>query len=299
VLERQDPTKRGKGYALKFAFSRSAQEGWAKVVAIVDADAKVSPNLLEAFASRLELGAEVVQAHYGVLNPGGAWRTRLMAIAMAAYHMIRGRARERLAVSCGIWGNGWCVTHALLGRVGYNAFSLTEDMEFGIDLAMAGYRVYYADEADASQEMIADGGPTARKQRQRWESGRFQMVRSRTLPLLRAAAKNRSAICLDFAFDLIVLPLSYVAINVLAFVVLAGALTVWKHSFAAALYAAVACSVSLLLYVFRGWQLSGTGAQGLLDLAGAPLFIAWKLVLMLGRQRSAGWVRTDRKPRQS
>jgi cellulose synthase/poly-beta-1,6-N-acetylglucosamine synthase-like glycosyltransferase len=296
VLERHDPTRRGKGYALQFAFARSREEGWAGAVAIVDADAKVSPNLLEAFASRLEMGAQAVQVHYGVLNAGAAWRTRLMAVAMAAYHVIRARARERLHVSTGICGNGWCVTHALLSQVGYNAFSLTEDMEFGIDLGMAGHRVHYADEAHASQEMIADGGPTARKQRQRWEHGRFQLIRSRTFPLLRAALEKRSLICLDLALDLIVLPLTYVALNVLAFLVLSVLLTFWNGAYLPWVYLASGSSLCLLLYVFRGWQLSDTGPRGLLDLAGAPAFVVWKVLLMLSKKRSADWVRTDRKP---
>ena len=126
---------------------------------------------------------------------------------------MRSRARERARLSSGIRGNGWCVTHRLLQAVEYNAFSLAEDLEFGIELGLHGYRVFYAGEAHACQEMVADAG-TARKQRQRWEHGRFQLIRTRTLPLLRAALKRRSAICLDLALDLIVLPLSYVALNV-------------------------------------------------------------------------------------
>ena len=37
------------------------------------------------------------------------------------------------------------------------------------------------------------------------------------------------------------------------------------------------------------------GRQGLIDLARAPFFIAWKVVLMLRRRESKGWVRTDRE----
>jgi hypothetical protein len=50
-----------------------------------------------------------------------------------------------------------------------------------------------------------------------------------------------------------------------------------------------------VIYVTRGWQLSGTGARGLLDLAGAPFFVVWKVVVMLERRRSTEWVRTHRK----
>jgi len=294
VLERHDLKLRGKGYALRFAFARSRERGWADAVAVVDADARVSSNLLEAFASRIEQGAAAVQVHYGVLNPGGAWRTRLLTVAMAAYHIVRSRARERLGVSSGIRGNGWSVTHGLLRRIDYNAFSLAEDIEFGLDLGLAGYRVHYAGEAHASQEMTADAR-VARTQRQRWERGRFQLIRSRTLPLLVAAIRRRIAVCLDLALDLLVLPVTYIALNVGALLLLAALATWWHPAFIGWVWLALACAACLLLYIFRGWQLSGTGARGLLDLAGAPVFIVWKILLMLNRPRSTEWVRTERK----
>src|ERR1700733_8471056 len=56
VLERHDPTLRGKGYALLFAFQRSRADAWADAIVIVDADSEVTPNLLEAFAARIEQG---------------------------------------------------------------------------------------------------------------------------------------------------------------------------------------------------------------------------------------------------
>jgi cellulose synthase/poly-beta-1,6-N-acetylglucosamine synthase-like glycosyltransferase len=294
VLERRDPIHRGKGYALQFAFQRSREDCWADAAVVVDADAQVSANLLEAFAVRIEQGAQALQAHHGVLNPAGAWRTRLLTIAMAAYHVVRSRARERAHLSAGIRGNGWCVTHAVLEQVPYNAFSLAEDIEFGIDLGLAGHRIHYAGEADASQEMVADG-KTAGKQRQRWEDGRFQLIRSRTLPLLRAAVRRRSAVCLDLALDLIVLPLTYVALNVGALLLISVLATWWNPALQGWVWLSLSCALALMLYVFRGWQLSGTGARGLLDLAGTPIFIVWKVMLMLSRNRSTEWLRTDRK----
>jgi cellulose synthase/poly-beta-1,6-N-acetylglucosamine synthase-like glycosyltransferase len=293
VLERHDGARRGKGYALQFAFQRSREDAWAEAVVVVDADAQVSGNLLEAFASRLDQGAQAIQVHYGVLNPWGAWRTRLLTIAMAAYHIVRSRARERQHVSSGIRGNGWCVTQSLLRQVEYNAFSLAEDIEFGIDLGLAGHRVFYAGEAHASQVMIADGR-AAKKQRQRWEHGRFQLIRSRTGPLLRAALGRPSSVCLDLAMDLIVLPITYVALNVAALLVAAVLAAVWQNSFLGWVWLGAGCVLSLVIYIFRGWQMSGTGARGLLDLIGAPVFVIWKLLLMLTPHRSAEWVRSDR-----
>jgi 1,2-diacylglycerol 3-beta-glucosyltransferase len=294
VLERSDANLRGKGYALLAGFKRSREDGWAEVVAVVDADAEVSSNLLEAFAARLEHGAHAVQAHYGVLDPSGSWRTRLLTVAMAAYHVVRSRARERQRVSCGVRGNGWCITHRLLQQVEYGAFSLAEDIEYGIALGLAGYRVHYAGEAEASQDMTATP-QAARKQRQRWEHGRFQLIRSRSLPLLQAAWQRRSPVCLDLALDLLVLPFTYVALGVAGLVVAALLATWWHPGFMPWVWFSVGCALVLVAYTLRGWQLSGTGARGLLDLLGAPAFVVWKLVLMLSRHQSGEWVRTERK----
>ena len=294
VLERRDTEHRGKGYALAYAFQASQAHGWAYAVVVVDADTEVSPNLLEAFATRIENGAAVIQAHYRVLNSQASWRTRLMAIAMASFHRVRSRARERLRLSCGIRGNGWCITHRLLRQAPYRAFSLTEDIEYGIDLGLAGYRVRYADEANVAAMMVS-GEQAARTQRQRWEGGRLQLIRSRTPALLRAARGPDGGVCLDLALDLLVLPLSYAAINVAVLIVLASVALLWEPSMEIWLWLALGCGASLLLYVLRGWQLSGVGMRGLVDLLRAPFFVLWKVLLMLRAHKSAEWVRTKRE----
>ena len=94
VLVRSDPDHRGKGYTLAYAFTRSLSDGFADAIVVVDADSLVSDNLLLAFASRLEKGASVLQADYGVRNPSSSWRTRMMTIALAAFHRVQvGRTR--------------------------------------------------------------------------------------------------------------------------------------------------------------------------------------------------------------
>jgi cellulose synthase/poly-beta-1,6-N-acetylglucosamine synthase-like glycosyltransferase len=294
VFERHDLTARGKGYALRYAFERSAAEAWADAVVVIDADAEASANLLESFAARIERGAPAVQAHYGVLNPMASWRTRLMTIATASFHIVRSRARERLGLSCGLRGNGWCVTHRLLRAVPYRAFSLAEDIEYGIELGLAGCRVHYADESHSNADMVSNEG-IADKQRQRWEQGRFQLVRDRTPPLLRAAFARRSAVCLDLAFDLLVLPLSYVALSLVALSVLAAGLSWWLPPLLPWLYLGIFGLCAIALYVLRGWQLSGIGARGLVDLARAPLFLLWKVLLMFKARTAGEWVRTERE----
>jgi cellulose synthase/poly-beta-1,6-N-acetylglucosamine synthase-like glycosyltransferase len=284
VMQRVDQENRGKGYALNFAFEASRARNWADAVVVVDADAEVSPNLLEAFACRIERGEQAVQAHYGVSNTNASWRTRLLSIAKASFHIVRSRGRERLGLSCGIRGNGWAVTHKLL----------EQDLEYGIDLGMAGLRVAYADEAHSDAEMVS-GEKDSRKQRQRWEQGRFQLIRTRTLPLLRKACSAPSFVCLDLALDLLVLPVSYIYLNIavlLGVAVFAASQVPALHSW---VWLGTGCAAVAVLYILRGWQLSGAGLRGLLDLARAPFFLAWKLLVMFSRRNSKEWVRTKRE----
>ncbi len=293
VLVRQNADLRGKGYALAHAFEACLAEGWADALVVVDADAVVSANLLEAYAARIEQGECAVQAHYGILNPMESWRTRLISVAKGAFHIVRSRARERLGVSCGIRGNGWCVTAELLRKVPYQSFSLTEDLEYGIIIGRSGFRVAYADEAHANADMVTSA-VIARKQRQRWEAGRMDLVRRFALDTLGRGIRARDRVQLDLALDLMVLPLSYVVINVLALLVCGVALSWWMPGFVLTAWIGLACLFALLVHVLRGWQLSGTGIHGLTALLYVPAYLVWKVVIMMGRKTSE-WVRTERE----
>lgn len=297
VIERHDSSRRGKGYALEVAFKDSLDRGLANAVVVVDADSEVTSNLLEAFAAKIESGASAVQAHYGVSNPQLSWHTRLLTIALAAFHIVRSRARDRMYVSCGVRGNGWCVMHRLLRKVPYRAFSLTEDLEYGIDIGLAGYRVHYADEASVNCEMVANK-PAAAQQRRRWETGRLQLIKSRLLPLISAMRRQRNAVAVDLLLDLLVLPLSYVVLNVIALVVFAGVAHFFFSEIPGTqvwLWLGIACGICIVVHVARGWQLSGIGKQGFLDLLHAPGFILWKTLLLVRSRAPVQWVRTKRE----
>jgi cellulose synthase/poly-beta-1,6-N-acetylglucosamine synthase-like glycosyltransferase len=296
VIERHDPLHRGKGYALAHAFSWSRADQKADAVVVVDADSKASANLLESFAARIEQGSHVLQAHYGVLNASASWRTRLMAIALGSIHKLRSRARERLGLSCGIRGNGWCVTHALLDEIPYQAYSLTEDVEFGVDLGLAGHRVAYCDEAHVNGEMVSTE-TAARSQRHRWESGRLRLVRSKVPVLLYRAAIGPSLVCLDLALDLLVLPLSYIVLSAAVLLAVGIALSLMSRSEfrLAVLGAGIFDCAALAAYVCRGWVLSGIGMQGFWDLLRVPGFILWKLRLLVSGPKTTTWIRTKRE----
>ncbi len=294
VLERVDAEKRGKGYALDFAFARSLADGFADALVVVDADTTATPNLLRAFAARLEHGASAVQAEYGVANPRASWRTRLMHIGFTLFHDVRSRGRERLGLSTGLRGNGMAFAASVLREVPHEAYSIVEDVEYGIRLGLAGHRVHYAGEARVLGEMVA-GEKASRSQRRRWEGGRGVLARKYAARLVAEGIRRKSGVVLDLAADLLVPPLTYVALAAVGGTVVTGA---WIVLGRGSPWAIVpwATSVGLLgVYVVRGVWLAGVGLRGVVDLAWAPVYMAWKVGLAARAPKAQDtWVRTAR-----
>src|SRR6185295_741988 len=135
--------------------------------------------------------------------PEASCRTRLMEIALSLFHDVRSLARERLRVSCGLRGNGMCFTGAVLAEVPHDAFSIVEDVEYGLRLGRAGHRVWYVDEAEALGDMVATSAES-RSQRRRWEGGRLALAKMHAPGLLRDALAKRSLMLFDLAMDILV-----------------------------------------------------------------------------------------------
>ena len=294
VLERHNQELRGKGYALELGFAHVLQETRADAVVVVDADTVVSPNLLAAFAARIAEGAMAMQAEYGVRNLQASWRTELMALALAMFHTLRSNARERLGLSAGLRGNGMCFTRGCLEQFPQKSYGLVEDVEQGLALGRGGVRVVAVVDAHVLGEMVS-GGKASESQRRRWEDGR-KKLKSEVLPgVLRDAAKTRSVMLLDLAMDLLVPPLSSVALLVAVVVVVEAVRAVVVGPDLLTLLS-WGPAVLLGLYVLRGMQLSGLGLRSVVVLFKAPLYIAWKVLLKLkGGPKKDDWVRTARE----
>jgi cellulose synthase/poly-beta-1,6-N-acetylglucosamine synthase-like glycosyltransferase len=294
VLERHDAARRGKGYALDFAFRRLLSEGandWHAAV-VVDADSVVSPNLLRECSAHFDRGARAVQAAYLPVPRNGALAA-ITQIALTAMHVVRGAARERLALSAGLKGNGMAFTRALLAATPHAAYSRTEDLEFGVQLALAGTRVAYAGHATVWGDMpVSDR--IATRQRERWIGGRMEVARQYVGRLLGAAVRRRSLLRLDAAIDLLVPPVSVLAVAAVAGTVLstgamlAGAwmpLSVWGA-------ALVLLAVHVLDAAVRAGRVSALRGLAL----AIPRYALDKLFITLRAPAhfGAAWIRTAR-----
>lgn len=295
VIVRNDADRRGKGFALAFAFDRLRERNDWDAVVVVDADSDVTPNLLWSFSDRIAMGEQAVQALY-LPRCGEAAVSVITDIAFAAIHLVRSAARERFGLSCGLRGNGMAFTREVLARVPHEAFSRTEDLEFGIQLGLSGIRVAFAGDAVVRGDM-PEASTAVTQQRERWIGGRIEMARRHAGGLIREAMGRRSWMLADLAADLMVPPLSILAAMLTAGTAVAAVvaangdgvapLGIWAAAFAA-----------LFVHVAHAARLSGASLSRLHRAAIAlPEYVARKCAiasraLVTDDQR---WVRTPRK----
>ena len=307
VLERTHATERGKGYALNHAMTHLlAQPVVPDAFVVVDADTQAAPGFLAAMSARISQskdsrGYGAWQGRYGVLNSGDGWRAALMTAAFDLVNHVKPLGRDRLGLSAGLKGNGMAFTAALAAALPWPGGSLTEDLDYGLELARRfNLRVQYVPEARVAAQMPATAAQAA-SQRRRWEEGRAGLVRERALPLLGEGMQRRSLLLLDAALDLLTPPLAQLGALTLAFAAVT-AFGVAAHLLAhPAWWAAAAgfCLLALPVYILGGLRVAGAGPEAYAALLQAPVYALWKIALLVTGRKSSPhdteeWVRTER-----
>jgi glycosyltransferase involved in cell wall biosynthesis len=325
ILERTNQELRGKGYALDWAFDRLMREdaGTANEAAafvVVDADTVVDPGFLRAMADRIWSGVPVEKRHarraalqgrYGVLNPEDSWRASLMTAAFDLFNHVKPLGRDRLGLSVGLKGNGMAFTRTVLKAAAWQGRSITEDIDFGIDLLLHhGIVVGYVPEAKVQAQMPVTSKQAA-SQRERWEKGRYKLLRQRAIPLLTAGVRRHDFRLIDAAIDLMLSPLAELAALHAVWLILADAGTFFGLLPMKATIPPVVSCLGYALYVLGGLKLAGATKREYAALLRAPLYTVWKLVLLFRPGRGKGrrtdgdgpsggntgaeeWVRTER-----
>jgi cellulose synthase/poly-beta-1,6-N-acetylglucosamine synthase-like glycosyltransferase len=286
VLVYNDPAARGKGFALSHGFNH-ALAGASQAVLVIDADSVVSNDLIPSVQAALAAGAEAVQCRYEMESSTEKPSSRLAALALRGFNVIRPRGRERLGLSAGIFGNGFALTRTILEEVPYGAFSVVEDLEYHLTLVMKKKRVRFLEDARVWASLPASSeGETV--QRSRWEGGRFHAARVWTLPLLGQVLRGRMRLA-EPLFDVACLPMAYGVFALL----LAACIPVP----AVRIYALVSLTV-VAAHVLAAAAAGPDFLKTVGLLATAPLYIFWKLRLLpsilRGSKGKAAWVRTHR-----
>ncbi len=194
LLQRTLPNAQlGKGEALNAAFAHlltgavvSFDDPDDVLVCVVDADGRLESHTLEDVVPRFDdpmMGA--IQIGVRINNRGKNLLARMQDFEFVLYTEIFQRGRRHLG-SVGLGGNGQFVRLSALMSLGDSPWSrsLTEDLDLGVRLLMAGWKTDFCSTCSVHQQGLVS---TSRwiKQRTRWFQGHLQ-----SWPLVPAVARH-------------------------------------------------------------------------------------------------------------
>jgi cellulose synthase/poly-beta-1,6-N-acetylglucosamine synthase-like glycosyltransferase len=301
VIERFDPMRKSKGYAIEFLLEtlvRSREFETLDGLVLIDADTTIDPDLLRHFDQGLHEGRDWIQCYYTVANPDQSWRTRLMTYAFSLFNGVMLLGQDALGVSAGFRGNGMCFSTRGLRRRPWRSYGLVEDMEYSWTLRVAGERIAFQPDVSVQGVMPSSGGQAAANQRRRWEFGRSEIRKKYLTKLLQSDRvgwweKMVSACELTMPSMAWLLSL-YLVVTVLD----AWALGAWGFGQSpVAGWTLFACSllmtVSLGAYAVAPFLTMSLPWRYLSSLTFFPVYLGWKLLISLGG-RPKLWIRTAR-----
>jgi cellulose synthase/poly-beta-1,6-N-acetylglucosamine synthase-like glycosyltransferase len=297
VIERQDPSRRGKGYALDYGIQFLAADP-PDVVVIVDADCILQAGTLQKIAVQAAQTGRPTQAIYLMEQPAEPKpRDAVSALAFLVKNLVRPRGLSKMQVPCLLTGTGMAFPWSVMQTITLASGNIVEDMQLGVDLAIAGHPPLFCD-ATRVTGLLPQQDQAAKTQRTRWEHGHLQTILTQVPKLLKAAVSQRRFQLLALALDLSVPPLSLLIllwITATGMALLsAGLLGVSWLPF----LLQVLSGVLIVVAILAAWVGFGRTELPVRALLAAPLYLLWKIPLyfaFLVRPQTE-WVRTDRDP---
>lgn len=300
VLERFDKKEKGKGYALAWFFERLKSIGKPyDAVLVLDADSRVFTNILHVMNSYLNKGAMAVQGYLAIEPKPGIWSSEITRLGYTLYNQVRSTGRNAIGCPTGLKGNGMCLRVDVLGKVPWTAFSLTEDLEYGLNLLLHDIFVTFAPEK-IGYSVVPENTKNAESQRERWEMGRYPLVRKYWKPLLSAGIRKRAWKYFDALIDLVMPPL----VNMLLFIIVMGMLHFPAAFLFPGFFFPMMCLAWFLLiglgllHMWIGLYAVKADSALFKTIFYVPKYAVWKLRLyikVLLRGKNAEWVRTTRE----
>jgi|tagenome__1003787_1003787.scaffolds.fasta_scaffold20988814_10 cellulose synthase/poly-beta-1,6-N-acetylglucosamine synthase-like glycosyltransferase len=294
VLVRNDPDRRGKGFALGAARDR-LQGDPPDIVTVLDADCRIDGQGLRRLIANASQTRRPCQA-VNLLAPdlAAAPLVQISTFAFMIKNLVRQRALQRLADRAHLTGTGMALPWPIFEQADLGGSNIVEDLALGLELAER-----------ASPPMLVEGAivwsPAASAtgtlvQRRRWEGG-FLATMFKTAPSALMRSLRRGDVRgFSAALDLCIPPLALLAMfNVAALVIAALAMLAGAAGWP--LIGLVAIGLLAAFAVMLAWLREGRRFASTATLLRLPFYVLWKLPMYVGlawRGAPKDWLRTGR-----
>jgi cellulose synthase/poly-beta-1,6-N-acetylglucosamine synthase-like glycosyltransferase len=294
VVERCDTERRGKGFALDRGV-RELETNPPDVVVILDADCVVEHDAVDRLVRQAAVTGRPAQAAYTMDVPqGGSSRTQLAAFLFALKNSVRPRGLARLGLPCLLTGTGMAFPWRILQGAPLASGNIVEDMQLGIDLALAGPAPVFCPAARVRSE-LPTGAAGTKSQRTRWVHGHLRTLATRVPGLAAAAIRQRRPELLGLALELSVPPLSVLVLLCCCVLVVLSVGPLFGGPLLP-LVVALALSVGYVAATLLAWWRFGREYLSAVGILAVPLELMSRLpILFRFLVRPQGrWIRTAR-----
>lgn len=293
VFVRNDPDRRGKGYALAAAADFLSANP-PDVVVVLDADCRIDRNSLRALAAVSSKGRPGQAVNLLAPDLAAAPLVQLSTFAFMIKNMVRQRGLQRLAGRAHLTGTGMALPWEHFARANLGGSNIVEDLALGLELVERAAAPMLVSNATVWSPPASQSGTLV--QRRRWEGG-YMATAFKTVPAALARSVRRGDIRgIMAALDLSIPPLAVlVLINAVAFMIallglFAGA-AVWPLIVQLVVGA---CAIAALM---AAWAREGRRFASAGTLLRLPFYVLWKLPMYVGLAREGApkeWLRTGR-----
>lgn len=292
VIERNNLEQRGKGFALDYGLHFIADNP-PEVVVILDADCDIEANYITAVAQSAYSSQRPVQPINLLRSSDQSdLKSTISEFAFMVKNLVRPQGLAQLNMPC-LVTMGTAFPWSVINQVPLSQDNLVEDMQFGIDLAIAGNPPLFCAAAKVTG-VLPRQNRAATTQRTRWEQGHILTLFTQAPRLFKEAGKQKRFDLLFLALDLSIPPLSFLVAIWFAMTTIAvglGFLGNWTAAIAAGIEGGL-----LLLAIALAWLKFGRKVIPLKSLLSIPGYILWKLPIysQLLVEPEQQWIRTER-----
>lgn len=295
VVERHEPSRQGKGYALDFGLN-FLKKNPPKVVIFLDADCCIHSGSLSHLANVSLQSNRPVQSKYIMEVRGNdSGRKRIAALAFIFKNYIRPLGLKQLGFPCLLTGTGIALPWKIAMETQFATGNIVEDMQIGLDLINDGKETLFYEKLTVISQ-FPDEKKALNNQRTRWEHGHLSTIITQVPRLLATAFRRKKPGLLFIALDLAVPPLSLLTLILLMnFAIAAISVLLLGLN---KLILAISC-LPLFLFVvtiFLGWNRFAKQVITFRQLLMIPLYVVSKIPVYFNYCLSPEkrWIKTDR-----
>jgi glycosyltransferase involved in cell wall biosynthesis len=296
VVIRNDPERRGKGYALSYGLDHLNGDPPDTVI-IIDADCRLADAAIDRLAAACATTHRPVQALYLMNSPlASPVNYRIRQFAWRVKNWVRPLGLRALGLPCQLMGTGMAFPWDVIRSADLASDSIVEDLKLGLDLAFAGKPAIFCPFPGVTSDFpISVDGIQA--QRMRWEHGHIGIILTAVPRLILAAAARADVDLIALVLDIAVPPLSLLTILVVGMLLATGLATLVGCS-STALLLSIMSLTGLITGVLLAWIKCGRDILPPAAIFSIGFYMIGKLQIyrsFFSRKSKSIWNRSERR----